>query len=173
MKPHAPVGLRCRCAGHLLCRETAGLRTRCDRALALFSPTVGATTICRWVNENGRTQISEVVPDKYKKVATCTDSQKYELSPEQRRAAEQRVAEDRATARDQAAKPPTERASGAPRPAGAASQPGAKRPIEVVTDTTDCPTWWRIYDESVKCFGRTSYPKTSDEKPIMGSGLAL
>ena len=39
---------------------------------------MSATTICRWVNENGRTQISEVVPDKYKKVATCTDSQKIE-----------------------------------------------------------------------------------------------
>jgi hypothetical protein len=28
-----------------------------------------------------------------------------------------------------------------------------KRPTEVVTDATDCATWWRIYDASVECFG--------------------
>ncbi len=122
-------------------------------ALALLSPPAGATPICRWVDENGRTQIADVVPDKYRQVATCTDSQKYELSPEQRRAAEQRVADDRARARNEAAKPPGERASSAPRPAGSAPLPGAKRPAEVVTDATDCRTWWRIYDESVECFG--------------------
>jgi hypothetical protein len=22
----------------------------------------------------------------------------------------------------------------------------------VVTDSTDCATWWRLYDESVQCF---------------------
>lgn len=122
-------------------------------ALTVHSPTAEAVSICRWVNESGRTQIAEVVPDKYKKIATCTDSRKYELSAEQRRAAEQRVAEDRAAANKEAAKPPAERAASSPRPAGAASQPGAKRPAEVVTDATDCPSWWRIYDESVECFG--------------------
>jgi hypothetical protein len=122
-------------------------------ALVLLSTGAGATPICRWVDESGRTQIAEVVPEKYKKVAICTDSQKFELSPEQREAAEQRGAEDKAMARKAAAKPPGERASSAPRPARAASQPGAKRPTEVVTDATDCPTWWRIYDQSVECFG--------------------
>ncbi|MBX9818544.1 MAG: hypothetical protein K2X79_10980, partial [Burkholderiaceae bacterium] len=28
-----------------------------------------------------------------------------------------------------------------------------KRPAETVTDATDCPTWWRIYDDSNACFG--------------------
>jgi hypothetical protein len=23
----------------------------------------------------------------------------------------------------------------------------------VVTDETDCPTWWRLYDDSIECFG--------------------
>ena len=102
------------------------------------------------MDESGRTQIAELVPEKYKKVAVCSDSQRYELSAEQRQAAEQRVAEDKARARTAAAKPPADRASSALRPARAASQPGAKRPTETVTDATDCTTWWRIYDQSVE-----------------------
>ena len=122
-------------------------------SLSLLSASVQATSLCRWVDESGRTQIAEVVPERYRKVAVCTDSQKYELSAAQRRAAEQRVADDRARAREAAARAPSDRASSAPRPARAASQPGAKRPTEVVTADTDCTTWWRIYDESVECFG--------------------
>jgi hypothetical protein len=134
-------------------------------ALLSLSTSAGATSICRWVNESGRTQIAEVVPEEYRKVAICTDSQKYELSPEQRQAAEQRVAEDKARARKAAAKAPAVRASNAARPARAASQAGAKRPTEVVTDATDCPNWWRIYDESIECFGpyRTTRGATKAE----------
>ena len=122
-------------------------------ALELLSMDAGAMSICRWVNERGQTQIAEVVPEKYKKVAICTDSQKYELSPEQRQAAERRLAEDKARARTAAAQPLADRASSAPGPARAASRTGPKRPTEVVTDTTDCTSWWRIYDESAACFG--------------------
>lgn len=134
-------------------------------SMLLLSTGAGGTSICRWVDERGRTQIAEVVPEKYTKVAVCTDSQRYELSAEQRRAAERRVAEDRASARRAAAQPPANGASSKPRPARAASQPGAKRPTEVVTDDTDCPTWWRIYDESVDCFGpyRTARGATKAE----------
>jgi hypothetical protein len=49
-------------------------------SLSLLSASVQATSLCRWVDESGRTQIAEVVPEKYRKVAVCTDSQKYELS---------------------------------------------------------------------------------------------
>jgi hypothetical protein len=52
-------------------------------SLSLLSASVQATSLCRWVDESGRTQIAEVVPEKYRKVAVCTDSQKYEPSPEQ------------------------------------------------------------------------------------------
>lgn len=134
-------------------------------ALWLVSTGADATPICRWVDESGRTQIAEVVPERYRKVAVCTDSQKYELSPEQLRAAEQRVAEDKHRARKAAAQAPSDRASGAPRPPRAASQAGAKRPTEVVTADTDCTTWWRIYEESVLCFGpyRTTRGATKPE----------
>jgi hypothetical protein len=134
-------------------------------ALWLLSTAADATPICRWVDESGRTQIAEVVPERYRKVAVCTDSQKYELSPEQLRAAEQRVAEDKDRARKAAAQVPSGRASGSPPPPRAASQAGAKRPTEVVTADTDCTTWWRIYEESVLCFGpyRTTRGATKPE----------
>jgi hypothetical protein len=134
-------------------------------SLVLLSASVQATSLCRWVDQSGRTQIAEVVPEKYRKVAVCTDSQKYELSAEQRRAAEQRVADDKERARMAAANPPSDRASNARGPAQAASKPGAKRPTEVVTADTDCTTWWRIYDESVECFGpfRTTRGATKAE----------
>ena len=93
-------------------------------ALSLLSTGAAATSICRWVNESGRTQIAEVVPEKFRAVAICTDSQKYELSPEKRQAAEQRVAEDQARARQSAAKPPGDRASSPARPTLAASGRG-------------------------------------------------
>jgi hypothetical protein len=134
-------------------------------SLMLLSASVQATSLCQWVDERGRTQFAEVVPERYKKVAVCTDSQKYELSAEQLRAAAQRVADDKERAREAAAKPPSDRASSPPRPPRPASQSGAKRPAEVVTADTDCATWWRIYDESVECFGpyRTTRGATKPE----------
>ena len=133
--------------------------------LMLLATCAEATSVCRWVDERGRSQIAEVVPEKYKKAAICTDSRRYELSAEQRQAAERPVAEDMARARQAAAKPPANGASSAQRPAKAASHSGANRPTEVVTDATDCPTWWRIYDESVECFGpyRTTRGATKPE----------
>jgi hypothetical protein len=59
-------------------------------AAVLLAPSMAnATPICVWLDNAGRTQYASVVPDHYKSVATCTDSQKYELSPEQQRATEQ------------------------------------------------------------------------------------
>jgi hypothetical protein len=45
------------------------------------------------------------------------------------------------------------------------SLPSVKRPAEVITDNTDCQTRWRIYDESVACFGpyRTTQGATKPE----------
>jgi len=135
--------------------------------LALVTTGAKATSICRWVNDAGQTQIMEVVPEKYRSAATCTDSQKYELSDEQRRAVEQQRAEAKAQAqaRQATAKLLKNRVPSASRPARTASQPSVKWPTEIVTDTTDCATWWRIYEESVACFGpyRTIYGATRSE----------
>lgn len=119
-------------------------------AIALLAPALHAASICRWVDENGRTQISDVVPDRYRSVAQCTSSRQHELSPGQQREAEQRAAEETSRARAQGEKPPAPQAPG---PSVTAPAPEPKRPAETVTDTTDCPTWWRLYDESSACFG--------------------
>ena len=41
-----------------------------------------STVVCRWVDVGGPIQVAEVVPHKCRPVATCTDSQKYQRSPE-------------------------------------------------------------------------------------------
>lgn len=126
---------------------------------------LAAKPICRWVDGNGRTQLAEVVPDRYKDVATCTDSQQFELSAAQRRAAEQRGAEARAKAVRDAAKVPARAASSAPSTKGSVPPRIAKRPAETITDTTDCATWRRLYEESAACFGpfRTNRGATKAE----------
>ena len=137
-------------------------------ALALLSPVARSTSICRWVDVNGRTQMSDVVPDRYRKSSTCSDSRKYELSAEQKREVEQREAQEQTRERHEMADPPTNAAVSPPGSQGAAAPPGAKsakRPTEVITDDTDCLTRWRIYDESVECFGpyRTARGATKPE----------
>ena len=122
-------------------------------ALMLLTPGLGATSICRWVDANGHVQMSDVVPDGYQNSASCTDSQKYELSPEQQRDAEKRAADTRSLLRSHEQGAPAQPPSGTAGPAGAEPQVRAKRPAQLVTDATDCQSWWRIYDESSECFG--------------------
>ena len=51
---------------------------------AVFSLPLHAADVFRWVDENGRPQISDIVPEKYRKSALKIDSHRYELSAEQR-----------------------------------------------------------------------------------------
>jgi hypothetical protein len=134
-------------------------------AVVLFSPVVRSASICRWVDANGRTQMSDVVPEEFKQSATCSDSRKYELSPQQQLEAERRVAEQQSRLHPKIIQPPTQAASSAPGITREQSMPIAKRPIEVITDTTNCQARWRIYDESVACFGpyRTTQGATKPE----------
>ncbi len=130
--------------------------------LGLLSPMARSAPICRWVDKNGQSHMSDAVPDKYKQVATCSDSRQYELSPQQTRDAEQRLTELKARARQNTAAAPIPAVSSA---TGTGPLPRVKRPTEVITDTTDCQTRWRIYDESVDCFGpyRTTRGATKPE----------
>jgi hypothetical protein len=125
-------------------------------AAVLLAPSIAnATPICVWLDNAGRTQYASVVPDLYKAIAACTDSQKYELSPEQQRATEQAktAREDRAKARLDAAKLAASSPSIPARVTGETPRAATKRPAEVVTEATDCTTWWRLFDESAECFG--------------------
>src|SRR5688572_22583520 len=57
----------------------------------------GAADIYRWVDENGKVHMSDVVPEKYRKSAKRIGSPS-EVSPAQREEAEARAAADRARA---------------------------------------------------------------------------
>jgi hypothetical protein len=131
----------------------------------LLATAAEAAPLCRWVDDSGRTQISDSVPDRYRSSAVCTDSRQYELSPQQRQEAEQRAARQKAQARQERSGQATERAGAASEPGSAASGSVAKRPAQGVTDATDCDTWWRLYDESEECFGpyRTTRGATKPE----------
>lgn len=122
-------------------------------ALGLLTASVNARPICQWVDANGAMHMSDTVPPQYQSTATCTDSQKYELTDAQQAEADQRAAQAQSLLRKQGQGLPAPHPPPAARPAGAPPPVIEKRPIEAVTDTTDCQTWWRIYDESGACFG--------------------
>lgn len=110
-----------------------------------------ATDIYRWVDDQGRTHLSDTVPDRFRESATRVDSRQYELTPEQQREAEERARRERERRSVPAeAKPPE---LTAPPVAGEPAQGVVKRPVQKVTDTTDCATWWRLFRESQECFG--------------------
>jgi len=118
-------------------------------SLALLGP-VQASDIYRWVDDQGRTHLSDVVPDRYRDSATRVDSRQYELTPQQRRESEDRAAREKARAATRVE--PGVPASPAPASDGP-PPPLVKRPVERVTATTSCATWWRLYRESQECFG--------------------
>ena len=126
--------------------------------------TAEATSICRWVDAAGRTQISDTVPARYQSSAVCKDSRESELSPQQRQQAQQQAARLRAEAGNDR-RSETGQPTAASAPAAAASIAATKRPAQGVNESTDCKTWWRLYDESGECFGpyRTTRGATKAE----------
>jgi hypothetical protein len=110
-----------------------------------------AGDIYRWVDDQGRTHWSDSVPEKYRDSATRVDTRQYELTPDQQREAAER------SARERPHTPALPEPLAAAAPSGAAPQapapPVVKRPVEQVTESTDCATWWRLYRESQECFG--------------------
>jgi hypothetical protein len=132
-------------------------RLRCSASLALvavvalianllLSQTVGATSICQWVDKNGKVQFSDVVPETYRSIVTCTHT------PTTETPADQRAAGEKSKKRRDNSSPPATAASTVASPQSPASKPAAKQPVERVTDSTDCKTWRRLFDESGACF---------------------
>lgn len=120
-------------------------------SLATVAQPAHATDMYRWVDEAGRTHVSDVVPERYKKSAKRMDSKQWDVTPAQREEADRAAVKQKAAADDAASQRATRPA--AP-PAPAASEPAPpKRPAQSVTDSTDCTTWRRLYEESMACFG--------------------
>jgi hypothetical protein len=132
-------------------------------SVLLFGLSAQAVVIYRWVDENGRTHVSDVVPEKYRQSATRIDSARSEVSPEQRQQAERSAAKNKALAEEAALR---RQSMQTVQPSTAPSQPStSKRPSRGVTDSTDCETWRSLYRESMECFApfRTNNGSTKAE----------
>jgi hypothetical protein len=120
--------------------------------LVSFLGAANSTTISCWVDKQGKTHFSDVVPKAYKAIAKPVDQPAVEHSPQERRSAIERAAEQKADA---------SKASAAALGAGSAmptappneSQVMGKRPAKAPTEDTDCETWKRLFQESSQCFG--------------------
>lgn len=120
-------------------------------------------TVFRWTDEQGKTHYAERVPEKYQKTAKPLPAGAAGPSEAQQRDALDRAASQKHRAAD------IEGAASKPRlpapPSPAASTPPLKRPAQVPDNQTDCPTWARLYQESLDCFGpyRTARGATREE----------
>lgn len=120
-------------------------------ATLLMSSVAGASTVYRWIDERGRVHYSDVVPDRYKRIAKPVNAGGAEPTAEQQREALERSQAERAKALLASTNRSASASSAAP--ASVASAPSAKRPAQVPNDRTDCVTWQRLYEESAECFG--------------------
>lgn len=104
-----------------------------------------AGDIYRWIDDQGRTHFSDVVPDRYRSKATRIDSKQFELSAAERAEVEARQAKERA--RQSAAK---ERAVvvGAPASVPAA----ASAPVVPRQFASECEKSWHDYRVSQECY---------------------
>jgi hypothetical protein len=113
-------------------------------ALCLCAAAAAAdTTVYRWVDDSGRVNYAQTVPERYRSVAR----------PVMVPAAAAPAEPPRAPAGVAAGKP-----ASAPLPVARAlppvpPKPPARRPARVPDDNTDCETWQRLYFESIDCFG--------------------
>jgi Domain of unknown function (DUF4124) len=110
--------------------------------LGLLSFPACAADIYRWVDENGKVHVSDVVPEKYRNSAKRIDSRESEVSPQQRRDAEARAAAERAKADAAATAAPADAAQSTAQP--------ARKPAAAAG--TECEQAHRLYKESVDCF---------------------
>lgn len=104
-----------------------------------------AADIYRWVDEQGRTQFSDSVPDKYKKSAIRTDTRQFEVSDEQRREGEARAERERE--KMQALDEQRARAKSVEAAPAVPAKPKAP-----ATAAGDCVELHRQYQESLDCF---------------------
>ncbi|MFJ7567158.1 DUF4124 domain-containing protein [Herminiimonas sp. NPDC097707] len=101
-----------------------------------------AADIYQWVDENGRTQVSDVVPARYKNVATKVDTSASELTESQRQEARTRAEREKQKAKE---------AAQAMQPASPVPSAGQLTPSSGMRET-ECEALMRAYRESQECF---------------------
>ena len=136
-------------------------------SVAAQPTTLLAADIYRWVDKDGRTHLSDAVPEEYKKSATRIDSRQFELSDGQRQEAEARAAHEKLQAAEAAeAAKVAARANAdsvaAPLAPASGATAASGRPA---SDASDCATLQRLYKESLECFApyRTAKGATKAE----------
>ena len=127
------------------------LRTTILGASCFLASVAVASTVYRWVEDQGKVHYSDVVPERYRSKAKPVNALAAEPTPEQQREALERAQRERA----KALAPSISRSSPpvSALPASAASAPSRKHPIQAPNEQTDCETWQRLYMESIECFG--------------------
>lgn len=130
--------------------------------LTSASLSVAGAAVYRWVDDQGKVQYAEVVPQRYQGVAKQVGAAANEPSAEQRRDALARAQQEKARAAERYR---TSANISNAASAAAASAPAGKRPHQLPKDQTDCKTWQRLYMESIECFGpfRTARGATKPE----------
>ena len=120
-----------------------------------------AAEIYRWVDDQGKTHISDRPPPTPPKNMTRQDSREYEISPDWQRDAAQRAAKDRERARAlEESRVRAQQAEAAKVAASAAAQPAPARAA-----STGCQAQWEAFHRSADCFGpfRTANGSTKAE----------
>jgi hypothetical protein len=121
---------------------------------ATLSGLVAAAEVYRWVDEQGRVQLSDRPPPKAAGPVIKQDTPKDDVTPEQRKAAQDRAARDRA--RLKSAEAEREQASAAaPKPRTAASGGIANESdpsLPARASAEDCRMWREAYRRNEACF---------------------
>ena len=122
-------------------------------AALAWAPSASAGEVYRWVDKDGRIQLSDRVPEEYRKSATRIDTSPSEISPAQRREAEQRAAQQKVREAEAAAREARVRVpEAAQAPASAAPATASRDTARTETSgESDCATLQRRYRESTEC----------------------
>jgi Domain of unknown function (DUF4124) len=117
----------------------------------LTSGVASAATVYRWVDDQGKVNYSETVPEQFRSRAKAIDASANQPSAAQQQESLERAQKDKERAA--ASSPDSTRQP--VKSARAASAPRAftKIPSQIPNEQTDCETWQRLYLESSDCFG--------------------
>lgn len=113
--------------------------------VAALSMSTQAAMLCRWENAEGRTVVADRVPAKYKDVAECIDSRRFELTAEERREGEARAAAERKAAEQRSQEVAAQQQSTST--ARPVIRTAARKP-----SADDCAAQFRRYQASQGCF---------------------
>ncbi len=112
---------------------------------ALGLVAVQAGEIYRWVDDKGRVQLSDRVPEAYKNSATRVDTSASQLTPAQRQEAANRAAQEKVRAAEAEAREARIRVAPPPQPAASTA---ADKPVE-----SSCAAQRRRFQENATCLG--------------------